>query len=49
MRLDDLGIEHRAEEFNGKPFDKLYTDDGRFYTRVIPFLNQHLSFTNVPN
>jgi S-formylglutathione hydrolase FrmB len=43
-KLEDLGIAHTAEEFNGTPFNKLWTADGRFYTRVLPFLNQHLTF-----
>ncbi|MEJ0029099.1 MAG: alpha/beta hydrolase-fold protein [Bacteroidota bacterium] len=43
-KLEDLGVRHTSEEYNGTPFDKLWTDDGRFYTRVLPFLNQHLTF-----
>jgi S-formylglutathione hydrolase FrmB len=43
-KLQDLGIQHTAEEYNGTPYDKLWTDDGRFYTRVLPFLNQHMTF-----
>ena len=42
--LDDRGIEHEAEEFRGGVWDKTWTDDGRFYTRVIPFLARHLEF-----
>ena len=42
--LDDRGIEHEAEEFRGGVWDKTWTDDGRFYTRVIPFLDRHLEF-----
>lgn len=44
MKLEDLGIPHIAEEYNGTPFNKLMTDDGRFITRVVPFLDQHLVF-----
>lgn len=43
-KLEDLGIRHTSEEYNGTPYDKLWTPDGRFYTRVLPFLNQHLTF-----
>ena len=43
-RLEDLGIEHEAEEYRGDPWDRTWTDDGRFYTRVLPFLARHLVF-----
>lgn len=43
-KLDDLGIDHEAEEYRGNPWDKLWTADGRFYTRVLPFFNRHLVF-----
>ena len=43
--LTDLDVKHEAEEYNGAPFDKTWLDDGRFYTRVIPFLQRHLKFT----
>jgi Putative esterase len=43
-KLEDLGIRHTSEEFNGSAFNKLWTDDGRFYNRVLPFLNQYLVF-----
>jgi hypothetical protein len=43
-KLEDLGIEHEAEEYRGDPWNKLWTDDGRFYTRVLPFFNKHLVF-----
>jgi S-formylglutathione hydrolase FrmB len=41
--LDDLGVEHEAEEYRGGPFDRSFTDDGRFATRVLPFLDRHLA------
>jgi hypothetical protein len=44
--LDDRGIEHEAEEFRGGVWDKTWTEDGRFYTRVIPFLARHLEFAD---
>ncbi len=43
-RLEDLGVEHEAEEYRGDPFSRVWTDDGRFYTRVLPFLARHLVF-----
>lgn len=43
-RLEDLGVEHEAEEYRGNPWDRLWTDDGRFYGRVLPFLEKHLVF-----
>lgn len=43
-KLVDLGIEHEAEEYNGAAFEKTWLDDGRFYTRVLPFLQKHLVF-----
>ncbi|RAW00817.1 alpha/beta hydrolase [Pseudochryseolinea flava] len=43
-KLEDLGIEHEAEEYRGNPYDKVWLEDGRFYTRVLPFLAKHLIF-----
>jgi S-formylglutathione hydrolase FrmB len=43
-KLEDLGIEHEAEEYRGGPFDRAFTDDGRFASRVLPFLQKHLEF-----
>lgn len=43
-KLEDLGIEHDAEEYRGNPWSKNWTSDGRFYARVLPFLNKHLQF-----
>jgi enterochelin esterase-like enzyme len=42
--LEDLGIEHEAEEYRGDPFSRIWTDNGRFYTRVLPFFANHLIF-----
>lgn len=42
--LEDLGVEHEAEEYGGGPWDRLWTEDGRFYARVLPFLARHLVF-----
>jgi len=43
-KLMDLGIEHEAEEFVGDPWNKYWGEDGRFSTRVLPFLNKHMLF-----
>ncbi len=44
QQLEDLGVEHEAEEYRGDPWNRTWTDDGRFYTRLLPFLNRHLIF-----
>jgi len=43
-KLYDLGVEHEAEEYSGDPWSKVWTANGRFYTRVLPFFAQHLVF-----
>jgi hypothetical protein len=43
-KLEDLGIDHEAEEYRGTPWDKNWIDNGRVYTRMLPFFNQHLVF-----
>lgn len=43
-RLEDLGIEYEAEEYRGDPSNRVWGSDGRFYTRVLPFLAKHLVF-----
>src|SRR4029078_5074026 len=42
--LDELGIEHEAEEYRGLPWDKYWSDDGRVYTEVLPFFSRRLDF-----
>jgi len=44
IKLDELGIDHQAEEYRGDPWSKNFTDDGRFYHRLLPFFGQHLQF-----
>lgn len=44
LKLDELGIEHEAEEYRGDPWNNNFSDHGRFYTRVLPFLSRHLVF-----
>ncbi|GAA0550012.1 hypothetical protein GCM10009415_34930 [Chitinophaga japonensis] len=43
-KLEDLGIEHEAEEYRGNPWDRTWTEYGRFYARLLPFMNRHLVF-----
>lgn len=43
--LDELGIEHEAEEYRGLPWDKYWTPDGgRVYEEVLPFFARYLTF-----
>jgi S-formylglutathione hydrolase FrmB len=41
-KLEDLGIEHEAEEYRGDPWNRTWTEDGRFARRALPFLQRHL-------
>jgi S-formylglutathione hydrolase FrmB len=41
-KLEDLGVEHEAEEYRGDPYNRTWTEDGRFAKRVLPFLDKHL-------
>jgi hypothetical protein len=43
-KLDHLGIEHVAEEYNGGTSEKNWIDHGRVEDNMLPFLNQHLVF-----
>lgn len=43
-KIEDLGIEHEAEEYRGNPWNRTWTENGRFYARVLPFLARHLVF-----
>lgn len=43
-KLDELGIEHEAEEFRGLPWDKYWIEGGRVYTEVLPFFSRLLKF-----
>lgn len=43
-KLDELGIEHEADEYRGLPWDKYWIDDGRVYTEVLPFFARKLAF-----
>jgi enterochelin esterase-like enzyme len=43
-KLNEFGIPHEAEEYNGVWGDKTWGDDGRVYTEVLPFFKKHLLF-----
>lgn len=42
--LDDLGIDHIAEEYNGGPSDKNWIDHGRVEDNMLPFFARNLAF-----
>ena len=42
--LDELGIEHEAEEYRGLPWDKYWIEDGRVINEVLPFFAKLLAF-----
>ena len=43
-KLENLGIEHVAEEYNGTHFNRIFESDGRIAKEMLPFLNDHLEF-----
>jgi len=43
-KLDELGIEHFADEFRGLPWDRYWGEEGRFYDEVLPFFARHLAW-----
>jgi pimeloyl-ACP methyl ester carboxylesterase len=44
QKLENLGIEHYAEEYIGTHFNKIFTDDGRVLNDMLPFFNTYLEF-----
>ena len=45
-KLNEYGIAHGAEEYNGPFDDANWGTDGRIYTEVLPFFETHLIFDN---
>jgi enterochelin esterase-like enzyme len=45
-KLDEFGIPHEAEEYNGLWGHGVWGDNGRIYTEVLPFFGRHLIFDN---
>ena len=44
QRLENLGIEHFAEEYIGNHGNKIWTTDGRVLNDLLPFFNEYLKF-----
>jgi hypothetical protein len=47
-KLNDFGIVHEAEEFNGTWGESYWGDEGRVYTEVLPFFQRYLDFSRNP-
>ena len=45
-KLENLGINHYAEEYIGTHVNKLWTDDGRAFNDMLPFFDTYLHFDN---
>jgi hypothetical protein len=43
-KLNEFGIVHEAEEYNGAWGEGIWSQDGRIYTEVLPFFGRHLVF-----
>ncbi len=44
QKLENLGVNHYAEEYIGDHGNKVYTDDGRTLNDLLPFFNYYLQF-----
>jgi S-formylglutathione hydrolase FrmB len=44
QRLENLGIDHFAEEYIGNHGNKIWTADGRVLNDLLPFFNEYLKF-----
>lgn len=44
QRLENLGINHFAEEYIGDHGNKIWTIDGRVLNDLLPFFNDYLKF-----
>jgi len=44
QRLENLGINHFAEEYIGDHGNKIWTEDGRVLNDLLPFFNDYLTF-----
>lgn len=44
QKLENLGINHYAEEYIGDHGNKLWTEDGRILNDLLPFFNDYLTF-----
>jgi hypothetical protein len=43
-KLNEFGIAHEAEEYNGTWNSNIWSRDGRIYAEVLPFFGRHLVF-----
>jgi hypothetical protein len=48
QKLENLGIEHFAEEYIGTHTNRIWTEDGRVLNSMLPFFNIYLQYTHVP-
>ncbi|MEO8475253.1 MAG: alpha/beta hydrolase-fold protein [Chryseolinea sp.] len=46
-KLRDLDVVHEGEEYNGDPGSQNWTEYGRVYSRLLPFMARHLVFEAV--
>ena len=44
QKLENLGIDHFAEEYIGTHTNKIWTEDGRVLNSLLPFFNTYLDF-----
>ena len=44
QKLENLGVNHYAEEYIGTHGNKIYTDDGRALNDMLPFFDTYLKF-----
>ena len=44
QKLENLGIDHFAEEYIGTHGNKIWTKDGRVLNAMLPFFNDHLKW-----
>ena len=43
-KLEELGVEHEAEEYRGLPWDRYWVEEGRVMNEVLPFFAKRLEF-----
>jgi pimeloyl-ACP methyl ester carboxylesterase len=48
-KLNEFGIAHEADEYNGMWDKGIWSQDGRIYTEVLPFFGRHLVFDSYNN
>ena len=47
-KLNEFGVAHEAEEYNGSWGEKNWGEDGRIASEVLPFFRRHLVFAQIP-